>query len=107
VFDPTEWGDLDEPVPLYLSEDICCILDFEDYLWAIQWLWKPAIRNGGIYAARSFGGSTLYLHREIMLRIERPKWQHTSVDHINRDTLDDTRQNLRWTTVKQNNRNRR
>jgi len=65
-----------------------------------------ATRNGRnhVYAQRKVGGKNLYLHRAIGERLEG---DGPSIDHINGDTLDNTRANLRRCTHRENIRNRR
>ena len=58
-------------------------------------------RSKNLYAARVEGTKVIYMHRVIM---NAPKG--VIVDHKNRETLDNTRGNLRFATKGQNNRNR-
>lgn len=58
-------------------------------------------RSGNLYAARIEGTKVIYMHRVIM---GAAKGQ--IVDHKNRQTLDNRRENLRFATKGQNNRNR-
>lgn len=109
-----------EPRRLWLDdrEHRFCILDPEDYAWAIRWRWgaKPNSRGRKFYAYRAktwrVGGEkrvqSEYLHVEIMRRVEPPPTpRHTMVDHINGNSLDNCRDNLCWVTPRQNARNRR
>jgi hypothetical protein len=106
------------------------IVDWEDYVWALQWLWgaKPNSRGKVFYAYRAANSGevryrarpnrpglskdykviSVFLHVEIMKRTgkRRPTKAHTIVDHKNRDSLDCRRRNLRWATVSMNNHNR-
>lgn len=73
----------------------------EDYDLVRQFRWYMA---GNGYAASNLGGSRTYLHRFIM----RDQLAHgLVVDHINRDKLDNRRENLRVCTQQQNVQNRR
>lgn len=74
-------------------------VDDEDYEWLNQWKWRI---NAGGYAERSVWGikSSVLMHRLI---IKPQPSEH--VDHINRDKIDNRRQNLRACTVSQNLRN--
>lgn len=103
-------------VMLHEQRGIWCLVDAidwewiarEGFLWNIGWhrdtRWKYyAKRNTG--AARS----TVYLHREIMLRAS-PRGdcgEGIFVDHINGQSLDNRRVNLRWATKAENDANRK
>lgn len=77
------------------------LVDDEDYKWLSAWKWctdtNPINRNN--YALRTSGG-TVSMHRLIM---GQPKGME--VDHINHDTLDNRKENLRVVTTAQNQRN--
>jgi hypothetical protein len=118
---------------LHLSNriDCYCILDHEDYEWARRFLWCHSYGSGSydeetrtidrpdvIYARRSVaipGRRTpsgrqaygnLWLHRAILTQAQGPAPYPDMVgDHINGDTLDNRRTNLRWATRVQNSRN--
>jgi hypothetical protein len=118
-FDPRDWPEPDPHARIWLDpdENVCCLVDWEDYEWAIRWLWCPIASKSTwkIYATRSTrlngrnGGSTrIYMHKEILLRAEGdpPSPKHTIGDHKNGDTLDNRRRNLRWATPVMNARNR-
>jgi len=76
----------------------------EDYDWASLHPWH---RTGG-YAYGEIDETRCYLHRMVMQRnnILPDTPEQTCVDHIDRDKLNNTRQNLRWATVPQNHKNR-
>jgi hypothetical protein len=81
-------------------------VDDEDF-WVSLQPWFADVRDGQIYASRNRpkdGGGPrglIRLHQVIM--IPPPGME---VDHINRDTLDNQRSNLRLVTKTQNQRNR-
>jgi hypothetical protein len=79
-----------------VSED-----DVERVLAAGSWF---AVKKGNLrYVCRGFGrNNRVYLHRFI---IDAPKGKH--VDHINGDTMDNRRGNLRAVTASENSRNRK
>jgi hypothetical protein len=72
-------------------------VDAADYEWLSQWTWT--FHSG--YAVRYEKKKQIYMHREIM----RPP-PGMIVDHKNRNKLDNTRENLRVCTHKENARNR-
>lgn len=97
---------------LMLSErrGVWCLIDADDYDWIVQkkWNfgWKPRA-SWKFYAKRNVGPerSTVYLHREIMIRAEPHdlvfQCEH-HVDHINGCSLDNRKDNLRWLTPREN-----
>lgn len=80
------------------------LLDDADLAQFSRWRWTRQVRGG--YARRSTRNGTrsktVYLHREIM-----SAGADDVVDHINGDTLDNRRANLRLTTAFGNQQNRR
>ena len=85
-------------------------MDFKDYVWAIGWKWKAVWNNGcrHKYVRRNTWRNgkriTLFLHKEIMKRQQPvpPNTHHTIADHIDGNTLDCHRDNLRWATPRMN-----
>lgn len=82
-------------------------LDEEDAHWAAQWNWHALKKRNNFYAARttSLGGvrRNVYLHREVA---ERAGVDVTCfVDHVDTDTFNNRRSNLRAATVAQNTHN--
>jgi len=91
-----------------LTKGKIAIVDDEDFEWLSQWSWCYAEKNTGSpigYAKRGFklnGRSKLLkMHREIMKA--PPELQ---VDHIDGNTLNNQKSNLRICTRNQNNINR-
>lgn len=95
---------------------VYAVVDQDDYEYFSRWKWDYKISRGGkkIYLRRSAGNSTIkrspiYLHVAICSRANflPPSEEHTYVDHINGNSLDNRRDNLRWATPTQNRRNAR
>lgn len=90
-------------------------IDLDDYEWAKQWRWNVVFNSSGrlAYISRSTrlhgakGKQTrLYLHKEILKRAVGPgKRTHPIADHINGDSLDNRRHNLRWANAAMNAQN--
>lgn len=123
--DPFDPNTLDLDWPSYVhstNSDHRALVDYEDWLFVCNWLWrfKPSkhqtIGSQKGYLCRSawvypVGGAkfntSLYLHVEIMKRAEPPPTIfHTQVDHVDRNRMNCTRANLRWSTPSQNNQNK-
>lgn len=97
-----------EPMTLVLSQGQRSLVDPDDYEWASAFKWSAlrCPRTGKFRAmrqARSDDGRrrTTYLSREIM---GLKHGDLREVDHVNHDTLDDRRSNLRILTSDANKR---
>jgi len=118
MWDPNTWDLAPSLRRIYLDDkaSLFCLVDEEDYLWALQWRWQPKThyRTRKIYAcrttrtSRSSGNYSVYLHIEIHKRsgVIKPSEHHKLVDHRNGDERDCRRGNLRWATPSMNSRNR-
>lgn len=99
---------------IQLTQGYQTIVDNEDYEWLMQWKWGILRQgNGEVYGKRNVempkrdGKRKRYvlpIHRAIMGLCKGDK---RVVDHINHDTLDNRRINLRIATLKQNLANRK
>ncbi len=84
------------------------LVDDADYAWLSQWRWHILRPKGRPYAARRESGTRkkrgayIYMHQAIAM--PSPGLQ---VDHVNGNTLDNRRKNLRACTRSQNNMNTR
>lgn len=96
-------GDIAE-VPL--TQGYVAIIDADDADYFGQWLWCVDANPPHVYAKRNVKVDgrvkTIYLHREIL---KAPPG--VLVDHINLNTLDCRKANLRFATVAENARNKR
>ncbi len=90
-----------------LTKGEIALVDDDMYEYLNQWKWCVlktktnnfyAVRN--IYIGNNYRGKLIYMHRLIM---NTPKDMGT--DHINHNSLDNRRKNLRWAHTKQNMRN--
>lgn len=112
--DKDRWPKNDLPIYTDRFGDYCKILltksrfakvDPEDYIWLSQFRWYCNKRPHTSYAIRNAGEGKecrkILMHREIM---DTPK--HLVCDHINRNGLDNRKQNLRNCTKQENGMNR-
>lgn len=85
-----------------LTQGRVALVDDEDFDWVSAWKWHARKSFGGFYAARTTSkGGKVFLHRAIL---KAPTGMY--VDHINGDSLDNRRANLRLVTHQQNMMNR-
>lgn len=89
-----------------LSRGMKSVIDDDDFERVSKFKWYARTNNGSkFYAAASIPGTKskkMYLHRFIM---DAPKG--LQVDHINGDTLDNRKENLRICTIQENLRNKK
>ena len=78
------------------------VVDDEWYPVLTKWAWKVRITKNKVYAQRSAaGGEAVIMHRYIMMATGR-----SEIDHINGNSLDNRRENLRFCTRSMNMHNR-
>lgn len=85
-----------------LTKGFVALVDDDDYEELARHKWCVGSEPRAIKAMRRKGKERVYMHREIMA--PRPEMQ---IDHINHNTLDNRRANLRICTQTQNQGNRR
>lgn len=92
---------MDRWAALPLSTGGVSKIDASDFDALSRHKWrKSKFGRGNPYVIRSTGGRVLLLHRELV-----GAGPGQIVDHINRDTLDNRRENLRLCTIAENSRN--
>lgn len=80
-----------------------------DYIKSLKnswFLWQGSKTARGGYIKGWVNQKNEFLHSIIMNRVEERPCNKYSVDHINRDKLDNRRENLRWATSSQQNTNK-
>lgn len=97
------------------TKGVRCLVDAVDYLWLKDVTWNISWGSRTpwqFYAKRNVGPerATIRMHREIMIRADPRSETFMAthvVDHINGQTLDNRRCNLRWATDLENRANQR
>lgn len=87
---------------IQLSKNLFSTIDEADFDLVRKHKWYPNPVSGKIYARGNIDGKRVYMHR-IIVGATDPK---IHVDHINGDTLDNRRSNLRMCSKSQNGCNR-
>ena len=93
------------------------IVSEEDFAFLVQWRWTLKVSSWKygrkVYARRCIrldgAKKTIMLHDVILTELmgePRPSEHHTA-DHINGDSLDNTRKNLRWADKSEQSANQR
>lgn len=89
-----------------LTKGCEAIVDDQDYEFLMQWKWSASKSDTSFYAMRAEGPRRsqkfLYMHR-VIAAAEKGQ----TVDHIDGNTLNNTRKNLRIVTTRQNSMNAR
>src|SRR4051812_18138227 len=88
------------------------LVDDDDYEWLSQWMWFAKLDKStksfyavrGEYVPKKKNNVMIYMHKEIL---ELPRNSRIEGDHVNNDTLNNQRYNLRRCTRQEQNRNRR
>jgi hypothetical protein len=76
----------------------------EDVEYLSQWNWH--VTQSGYAARRTKGQPIVWMHRVVLERMGFPPGSYECADHINRDRLDNRRDNLRPATFALNAQNR-
>jgi len=91
---------------IHFSDGTFTLVDAEGYPFLSEFIWSRGLHGGGKtyvyrYETAEHGSKKLYIHRVILAA-----GPNEMVDHINGDTLDNRRANLRITTSQGNAQNR-
>lgn len=91
----------------YKNQTFQCLMDYEDIQHFSKWNWY--YRCGYVGRRRTKkdapGGQWVHLHREILSRVGIIIPKRMCVDHINRNRMDNRKENLRVVTRSENGKN--
>jgi HNH endonuclease len=108
-----------QPTPreVFLDQhcEVFCLVSPEDHAFVTQWRWswKWNLHKRKRYAYRTSWRDgrrcSIYLHKALLnhWRVRQPSEAHTIGDHIDGDSTNNQRDNLRWATPSENAKNRR
>lgn len=85
-----------------LTRNLVCKVSTEDFTWASQFNWQANHSRGMFYASRAEKVPGKKSVRHFPMHRELLGFPPTGVDHINGDTLDNRRSNLRHATQSEN-----
>lgn len=88
---------------IQLSRGLFAVVDDSDYELIAKYKWSAGSIKGYPYALRREGNKTILLHRFIMNTYD----PNVIIDHIDRNTLNNTRNNLRIANKSINARNKK
>lgn len=77
-----------------LTKGLSALVDDSDFEWLNQWKWHASRKRSKTYACNN--------QKQTMHRVLLSAPQELTVDHINSDSLDNRRKNLRLATMAQN-----
>lgn len=118
--DPRLWAETEQEFRIYGDDrgSVYAVVDEEDWHFLIRWRWcVKSCKYKKLYLRRAIstywddrsrkGSESIYLHVEVMKRtgILPESKKHCLVDHIDGDSLNCRRENLRWATHSQNGKN--
>ena len=93
-----------------LTKGLFALVDEADYEWLSRHRWRATRGGGGkvkkYYAVTGSYHTERFLMHRLIMGLPRTAQDGLVVDHINRDSLDNRRANLRVVTISENNRNR-
>lgn len=89
---------------IYLTQCQYAVVDDEDYNYLMRWNWCAVYdkKMESFYSHRRLGRGTISMHR-VILHAREGQY----VDHIDHNTLNNQKSNIRLVTVQENHRNKR
>lgn len=103
-----DYGKLHGMTMIPLSKEKTAIISPEDFLYLSKWNWCVIKEGKNKWRAmrKTSSNTTRYMHQDIAQRLGWNNVHRLVLDHINGDSLDNRRENLRCVTLSQNGHNR-